>query len=191
MRFFLLVLSFAASAMAFSPLIQVDKKTSSTQLGLKRRDLLTGIAGLVAAPSIASAGKGSTWFFKDKDIKEESQMATDGKLDLNGAFVVRTWATASLPSTQRSTNQSCALLISSLLIMHPFNQGDYKQLPGMFPHAAGQIASHGPYKSIKDVYKIKTLTKNDKEVIKYYEKFFTVNPPGRVFDERINSRVST
>jgi hypothetical protein len=90
MRFFLLVLSFAASAMAFSPLIQVDKKTSSTQLGLKRRDLLTGIAGLVAAPSIASAGKGSTWFFKDKDIKEESQMATDGKLDLNGAFVVRT-----------------------------------------------------------------------------------------------------
>jgi hypothetical protein len=91
MRLFLLVLSFAASAMAFRPLIQqVEKKASSTQLGLKRRDLLTGIAGLVAAPSIASAGKGSTWFFKDKDIKEESQMATDGKLDLNGAFVVRT-----------------------------------------------------------------------------------------------------
>jgi photosystem II PsbU protein len=84
-----------------------------------------------------------------------------------------------------------SVLISLLLLMSHFNQGDYKQLPGMFPHAAGQIASHGPYKSIKDVYKIKTLTKNDKEVIKYYEKFFIVNPPGRVFDERINSRVST
>jgi hypothetical protein len=55
MRFFFLVLSFAASAMAFSPLVQVDKKTSPTQLGLKRRDLLAGIAGLVAAPSIAGA----------------------------------------------------------------------------------------------------------------------------------------
>jgi photosystem II PsbU protein len=83
---------------------------------------------------------------------------------------------------------SSHLLTSSF---NPFGKGDYKQLPGMFPHAAGQIASHGPYKSIKDVYKIPTLTKNDKEVIKYYEKFFTVNPPGRVFDERINSRVST
>lgn len=89
MRFFLFVLSFTASAMAFSPAIQVEKKTTSTQLGLKRRDLLIGIAGLVAAPSIASAS-GSTWFFKDKDVPEESQMATDGKLDLNGAFVVRT-----------------------------------------------------------------------------------------------------
>jgi hypothetical protein len=96
--------------------------------------------------------------------------------------------------TQRRTNQAYSLLFSSFhfsLSILSFDQGDYKQLPGMFPHAAGQIASHGPYKSIKDVYKIPTLTKNDKEVIKYYEKFFTVNPPGRVFDERINSGVST
>jgi hypothetical protein len=91
MRFFLLVLSFAASAIAFSPLIQVEKKTSSTQLGLKRRDLLTGFAVLVAAPTIASASS-STWFFNEniENVKEENQMPTDGKLDLNAAFVVRT-----------------------------------------------------------------------------------------------------
>jgi SNF family Na+-dependent transporter len=91
MRFFLLVLSFAASAMAFSPMIQVEKKTSPTQLGLKRRDLLAGIAGLVAVPSIASA-HGSTFFFDDKieTFREESQMPTDGKIDVNGAFVVST-----------------------------------------------------------------------------------------------------
>jgi hypothetical protein len=28
-------------------------------------------------------------------------------------------------------------------------QVDYKQLPGMYPSAAGKIASHGPYQSVK------------------------------------------
>jgi photosystem II PsbU protein len=83
-----------------------------------------------------------------------------------------------------------SLLISSLLIINPFDQGDYTQLPGMYPHAAGQIASHGPYTSVNEVYNIPTLTKNDKQVIKYYDSFFTTNPPGRVFNERINSRFS-
>jgi photosystem II PsbU protein len=70
-------------------------------------------------------------------------------------------------------------------------QGDYKQFPGMFPHAAGKIASNGPYKNVKDIYQIKDLTDNDKAVFKKYEKEFTVNPPGRAFGERINARVST
>jgi hypothetical protein len=53
------------------------------------------------------------------------------------------------------------------------------------------IASHGPYNSVQDIYKIPDLTENDKRVFKKYERFFTVNPPGRAFDERINARVST
>ena len=61
----------------------------------------------------------------------------------------------------------------------------------MFPTAAGKIASHGPYKEVKDIYKIPNLTKNDIELFKKYEKEFTVHPPGRTFDERINARVST
>jgi photosystem II PsbU protein len=61
----------------------------------------------------------------------------------------------------------------------------------MFPTAAGKIASHGPYSSVKDIYKIEGLTSNDKELFKKYEKNFIVNPPGRGFYERINARVST
>lgn len=61
----------------------------------------------------------------------------------------------------------------------------------MFPHAAGKIASNGPYESVKDLYNIPGLTENDKKLFKKYEYAFTVNPPGRAFDERINARVST
>jgi photosystem II PsbU protein len=61
----------------------------------------------------------------------------------------------------------------------------------MYPASAGKIASNGPYASVKDIYKIEGLTENDKKNFKKYERYFTVNPPGRAFDERINARVST
>lgn len=69
--------------------------------------------------------------------------------------------------------------------------GEYKYLVGMYPTAAGKIASHGPYGSVSDIYKIEGLTANDKKLFKKYEKYFTVNAPGRTFNERINGRVST
>lgn len=69
--------------------------------------------------------------------------------------------------------------------------GDYKYFPGMFPTSAGKIASNGPYKKVKDIYKIPGLTENDIKNFKKYEQYFTVNPPGRSFYERINNRVST
>lgn len=61
----------------------------------------------------------------------------------------------------------------------------------MFPHAAGKLASNGPYTSVKEIYKIPGLTEHDVQVFKKYEKYFTANPPGRAFYERINARVST
>ncbi len=61
----------------------------------------------------------------------------------------------------------------------------------MFPHAAGKIASNGPYKNVKDIYRIEGLTDADKQLFRQYEKQFTTNPPGRTFGERINGRVST
>jgi hypothetical protein len=64
-------------------------------------------------------------------------------------------------------------------------------LKTVYPTAAGKIASHGPYTTVKDIYKIDGLTANDIAVFKKYDKFFTVNPPGRAFAERINARVST
>jgi len=65
------------------------------------------------------------------------------------------------------------------------------QFPGMYPTAAGKIASNGPYPSVADIYKIPNLTENDKKMFKKYESELTANPPGRAFDERINARVST
>jgi len=70
--------------------------------------------------------------------------------------------------------------------------GDYKRLQGFFPHAAGMIASHGPYEKVSDIYKIEGLTANDKKLFKKYEDEFVVKPPNkRTFNERINARVST
>jgi len=68
---------------------------------------------------------------------------------------------------------------------------DYKQLPGMYPAAAGKIASHGPYQSVKDIYNIPGVTANDKAMFKKYQAELTVLPPGRMFKERINQRQST
>lgn len=142
---------------AFTPTLQ--KTPFSTEVNLQRRDVLvSGIAAVLTIPGAATAKPASTFFYDEKIefVKEESQMPTNGKFDLNSAFV-----------------------------------GDYKVLPGMFPHAAGKIASNGPYNAVKDIYKIDGLTDNDKKLFKQYESAFTVNPPGRTFNERINSRVST
>jgi len=54
-----------------------------------------------------------------------------------------------------------------------------------------QIASHGPYNSVQDLYKIPTANANDKKLFKQYASKFTVLPPGRMFNERINARQST
>lgn len=67
---------------------------------------------------------------------------------------------------------------------------EYLQFSGMYPKVAGKIASHGPYKNVRDVYKLDGLTARDKEVFKQYEAEFTVLPPGRNFIERINARQS-
>ena len=70
-------------------------------------------------------------------------------------------------------------------------QIDYMQLPGMYPTAAGKIASHGPYANVKDIYNIPGVTEHDKFMFKKYQAELTVLPPGRMFDERINQRQST
>ena len=64
---------------------------------------------------------------------------------------------------------------------------DYMNLPGMYPHAAGMIASHGPYKSVRDIYQIPNANDNDKKLFKQYASKFTVLPPSRAFLERINA----
>ena len=68
---------------------------------------------------------------------------------------------------------------------------DYKQMPGMYPHAAGLIASNGPYGTVQDIYKIKGVNAHDMEMFNKYQKGMIALPPGPQFYERINSRQST
>lgn len=84
------------------------------------------------------------------------------------------------------------MILSGAHISPPSHfQVDYKQFPGMYPSAAGKIASHGPYASVNDIYKIPGISDHDKEMFKKYERELTVLPPGRMFVERINQRQST
>ena len=85
---------------------------------------------------------------------------------------------------------SLSLFVFLICNLFPW-QSEYKSFPGMYPHAAGLIASNGPYNTVKDIFKIKEANSNDIAMFKKYEKEFMVNPPGRMFDERINERVST
>lgn len=90
-----------AASTAFRPM--VAPKHSSTKLdAVSRRDLLAA-AAILAVPQAAGAVShaiqnregshthGSTWFFDEniEKVREESQMPTGNKLDLNNAAVVR------------------------------------------------------------------------------------------------------
>ena len=85
-----------------------------------------------------------------------------------------------------------SIVYSLFYIITVYLQDEYMSLPGLFPTVAGKIASHGPYSSVKDMYKIEGLTARDKKMMQKYESEFTVNPASlRTFNERINARVST
>lgn len=68
---------------------------------------------------------------------------------------------------------------------------DFKNLKEMYPVAADKLASNGPYKSVKDIYRIKDLTDRDIKTFKKYEDLFTVNkhPSGRTFTDKTSARI--
>ena len=56
----------------------------------------------------------------------------------------------------------------------------------MHPHTAGKIASNGPCRTVKDLYKINGLTEHDVEMLKKYEgHFIAKSASGRTFDDRM------
>merc|ERR1712178_433077 len=64
----------------------------------------------------------------------------------------------------------------------------YRQFPGMYPTAAGAIASHGPYKQVSDIYNIPGLDEKVKVIMKKYEGNFVVLPVNEAyFIDRINN----
>ena len=76
----------------------------------------------------------------------------------------------------------------SIVDLNNANVRAYLRLPGMYPSAAGKIVSHGPYKSVADVYNIPGLTAAEKDVIKKYESRFTAKEPAAEYViDRINN----
>merc|ERR1712176_1408006 len=64
----------------------------------------------------------------------------------------------------------------------------YRQFPGMYPTAAGWIATHGPYNKVSDVFEIKGLPDSIKDIMKKYEGNFVVLPANEAyFIDRINN----
>ena len=162
MRLFIIATAMSiATAFAPTPAFKTKVVVSPTELAVSRRDVI--LTGLLtaAAPMAANA--------KQKRAMGASTTFFDDSL-------------VNEPAQQHTGDK---LDINSAFV------DEYKAFPGFFPHAAGQIASNGPYKSVKDIYKIDGLTENDKAVFKKYEGELSVNPPGRAFDERLNARMST
>mmetsp|Transcript_11845 Transcript_11845/g.31898 ORF Transcript_11845/g.31898 Transcript_11845/m.31898 type:complete len:195 (-) Transcript_11845:48-632(-) len=64
----------------------------------------------------------------------------------------------------------------------------YRQFPGMYPTAAGAIGSHGPYKSVQDIYSIPGVPADVKAIMKKYEAQFVCLPVNEAyFIDRINN----
>lgn len=135
---------------------------TSTKLDATRRDVLLGIA---AAATTAAAA--------------QPAVAKQAGIGSDWGFIDDEVVSAQQPTGDRVDVNNAAI-------------NEYMQFRGMYPNAAGKIASNGPYGSVKDIYKIPNLTENDKKVFKMYEKDLTANKAQyRTFTERINSRVST
>merc|ERR1712008_29141 len=64
----------------------------------------------------------------------------------------------------------------------------YRQFPGMYPTAAGAIATHGPYSKVSDIYDIPGLEERVKDIMKKYEGQFVCLPPNQAYVlDRVNN----
>ena len=90
MKIFILA-TLATLTAGFVP--QATKTTKfSTELDMERRHFCAAatLGFLGGLPPIANAKPASTWFWDEQieNVHEPAQQATDGRLDLNSAFVV-------------------------------------------------------------------------------------------------------
>jgi len=64
----------------------------------------------------------------------------------------------------------------------------YRQFPGMYPTAAGAIATHGPYSKVADIYEIPGLEERVKDIMKKFEGQFVCLPPNQAYVlDRVNN----
>ena len=64
----------------------------------------------------------------------------------------------------------------------------YLKLPGVYPTAAGRIASNGPYKAVSDIYNLPGMTNAEKDALKKVEsKFIVLDPKPEYVIDKINN----
>jgi hypothetical protein len=121
-----LTVAFAPSGVVVSSSPRQWQTTDVMQLQAEssRREALFTVArlmigsGLVVALPRSAEAKGSTFFYDEKIefVKEPQQMATDGKVDLNAAFVVGSLAWK-LPSLKTKLTHTRLMIISAVSIL--------------------------------------------------------------------------
>merc|ERR1712204_27271 len=64
----------------------------------------------------------------------------------------------------------------------------YRQFPGMYPTAAGAIATHGPYSKVSDIFDIPGVEERVKDIMKKFEGQFVCLPPNQAYVlDRVNN----
>lgn len=77
-----------SSAVAFLARTKSHIREPALMAMNRREALALTLVGLIAVPDKSNAKPASTFFFDDESVVEPSQMKTNGKTDLNSAFVV-------------------------------------------------------------------------------------------------------
>jgi photosystem II PsbU protein len=121
-----------------------------------------------------------------------AQTALNAETDRRAFFgAVAAFGAAALPiaANAKVDYENVAYLGGSQIIdLNNANVRSYLRIQGMYPNAAGKIVSHGPYKSVADVYNIPGLSQAEKDVIKKNESRFTVKEPAAEYViDRINN----
>jgi photosystem II PsbU protein len=123
-----------------------------------------------------------------------TELAADRRAFLSGAGAAAIAAAAAVVATPMAANairdyENVGLLGGSDIIdINNANVRAYLKMPGMYPSAAGKIASNGPYGSVNEIYNIAGLSSKEKEVMKKYEgRFVTKTPSADYVIDRINN----
>ena len=139
------------AALAFAP-VPLATVRRNIQLDATRRDVISEISGLVAAATVAATVQQQPAYAEPVVVEPLKGTPTDNEI----------------VKEQRTVTDKIDINNAAV--------ADYMQLPGMYPKIGGTIANGGPYGSVKDVYKLKALSKDDIKQIKKYESKLTATP---------------
>jgi len=156
---------------------QIPQTSSPTESGVEWLSSLGALMRAALAGAVAAAG----------GLRLRQQAKMRQQLASMAAAAALTVAPAAAPAIVDYDSVKY-LGGSDQVDLNNANVQAYRQFPGMYPTAAGQIATHGPYKQVSDIYNIPGLDDKLKDIMKKYEKNFVALPVNEAyFIDRINN----